>query len=181
MTTKKGHELYMKYFEKNCDVINKYSYSFETSYTSVGDVYVFDNLFYVREKLSRNIKQINVKNWRGYYVAKVQDRYFVWLPGNFKGHVENVDFRYAIKTMESKLYGSKAKEKFFADHIISLRVFVALTSSCFAGTKSFLRSNAQHLYNLLSPYQNWEDVPNEIMDIEWELTAAFAESFRYRF
>lgn len=94
--------------------------------------------------------------------------HFAWIiSAGFKAsHMESTD---SVQDALRKL----AKRKNIHSGLISLNDVRNDKSGtlgyCITGSKSFLRKAMPHIYNLISEYHNWSDVPADIMSIEWNL------------
>lgn len=88
---------------------------------------------------------------------------FAWLDNDFLHHAEGSSVREAISKLEgrTKIKGLK----------MSLNDIKTNSSFCFAGVKNFLADKMKHIYNLVSGFSYWEDVPEEILNIEWDLVS----------
>jgi hypothetical protein len=106
---------------------------------------------YVNGKLARKVRDLNV--------VKVGKTCFAW-EQDFVDHNEGKTVKEAVSAFLSRT-GIKGNK-------ISFAMVVAAKGFCIAGTKRWLLQNLPHLGSLLKPYTEWAQVPNDLMDEEFE-------------
>lgn len=99
----------------------------------------------------------------GYRVAKAGETCFAWQSGNFKNHAEGRNIKEAIRRLESRkeLKGNSLSLKMIHDH----------KSWCLSGVKGFLWHKMPHVARLIQNTASWEEIPQEIAEIKWELAS----------
>jgi hypothetical protein len=94
--------------------------------------------------------------------------YYVWDKAEgFRSHVEGSSLKEARER-----FLSKKKRKGLILSLNDVRNDRTGTSAfCLAGVKNFLRRRMPHLARLIEPYSAWEQIPDEVMSIEWTLVS----------
>jgi hypothetical protein len=114
----------------------------------------------------RSHKIVPTKLVGNYRVGAVNGVWFAWdAASSFYTHREGKSLKDAIANLERY-------RGFLSDKLnVSLRDVKEFKGFCFAGTRQFLYDRTRHIYNLVERYSSWEDVPADIMDIRWSLSA----------
>lgn len=117
--------------------------------------------------LARKFYATYIEKFYGAEEARVRT-YFIWdREEGFRFHVEGS----SLKDASEKLLMRK-KRKGLILSLNDVRNDRTGTSAfCLAGVKNFLRRRMPHLARLIEPYSAWEQIPDEVMSIEWTLVS----------
>lgn len=91
--------------------------------------------------------------------------WFAFKSGAWEYHVEGETLREALATLNSR--NEKGGLRFSLNDVRNDKKGTA--AFCLAGTKSFLANRMPFVYNLISEYKEWSDIPEEIMCQNYEL------------
>lgn len=105
---------------------------------------------------------LRTKKYAGLNTVSLPKRYLVYRDC-FLEHVEADKLRDAVNRFNSR-YRVKG-------NTMSLRDVVNARHFCFRGTLRFLKDKMPHVARLIEPYAAWNQVPAEIMDIQWSLAS----------
>jgi len=166
---------------------NKTKYKLWLEHTSVGYVCITDKHIHLTDSKKRYrsgenkmLKSYRIRTVGAYKVCKIGNIVFVW-EGDFSSHVEANTVRNGIETLVRKKTKSEEKKRAMKG-FLTFRTWKEFTSSCLAGTKSFLQDEAPFLERLLKEFNSWEEVlDSDIADLEFQLTPSFMEGVLHRF
>jgi len=100
-------------------------------------------------------------------VCKVGITWYVWL-GNFSNHIEGYgSLKSTIKMAEKR----KKKDSLILDLNDVRNDRSGTAGFCLAGTKYFLQNKMPFVYRMVAQYNNWAEIPEDIMSIEWHLAS----------
>jgi hypothetical protein len=100
-------------------------------------------------------------------VAKVMGVWFVWNPLiGFQNHIESTSFKEAINMWENRSRRGEPRP-LCLNEVRNDRNGTA--GFCLVGTKAFLQNRMPFVYNLVSEYSSWSEIPDEIMSIKWDV------------
>lgn len=115
-------------------------------------------------------KRINFKSVKGFNVFSVnnpwhtnkKEVFFLWRNTSvFGSHVEGYSLKEAFKNLRNR--------RSIEGLDFSLRMIWKERMFCFQGTLGFLEDKMPHVARLLQGCNSWEDVPEDILDIVWNL------------
>jgi hypothetical protein len=103
----------------------------------------------------------------GYDVCKVGDTWFVWV-GDFSNHIEGCG---SLKSVIDRAEKRRKKNSLILT-LNDVRNDQSGTAGfCLLGTKAFLQNRMPHVFRLISKYNSWSEIPEEIMSTEWALAS----------
>lgn len=145
------------------------------SITTAGIILHSGNLVYLQTETSVRNKFLKVRKVGLYNVASAtyavqkgsfdveyKKVVFAWTD-SFQNHAEGSSVKEAITKLEGR---SRIKGL-----IMSLNDIRNNANFCFAGTKQFLANRMRHVYELVKGFSSWNEVPEEIVNIQWELVS----------
>jgi hypothetical protein len=153
--------------------------------TSIGDVcYMADGIdFSFRGQITGQKRRntywsqydfffTQAKKLKGYWVARElslktnKDVFFIW-ENSFSDHIEANSLREGLELIQKRI-----KKKSLILCLNDVRNDRTGTAGyCLAGTKSFAQARMPFMYRLISQYNNWSDIPEEIMSLEFHLAS----------
>lgn len=112
------------------------------------------------------------KRFKDYWVARERnlkadkDVFFIW-KDSFKDHIEANSLREGLELIQKRI--KKASLILCLNDVRNDKTGTA--GYCLAGTKSFAQARMPFLHRLISKYQEWRDIPTDIMELEFHLAS----------
>lgn len=101
---------------------------------------------------------------KDYWVCQIDKIWFVW-KDDFIDHMEATSLKDAFEKIEKR----RKKDNLILCFNDVRNDRTGTAGYCISGTKSFLQNRMLFAYRLLAAYQNWSDVPSEIMELDFHL------------
>lgn len=142
-------------------------FNVNSAHTTVGQVYYVSAATILRYK-GRIVHTHSVGVYR---TAKIQNTCFLWR-GSFREHVEGDSLRDCLRKIQAqeKINARKGGLVFCLNDVRN-DVTGGVAHYCLAGTKEFLKNRMPHVYRLVKKYSSWNEIPEEILAIDWQLAS----------
>lgn len=165
------------YSHRNKGITENTGVCFEQSNTSVGRIF-FGKCIFIHETneyaTARNIQVKNLSN--GLCCCRVYSTWFVWdRQEGFKNHIEGDSLKGALKMWQKRSQKGQPRPLCLND-VRNDRVGTA--GFCLAGTKAFLEDRMPFVFRMVAEYTSWEQIPEDIMSLEFEVDFKIFEGYR---